>query len=361
MKIVGARTRAVSVPLERPFLAGGLHMTEKVAFVLLELRTDEGIEGLGYAFSLSERPFSAIKAAIDELSDEAVGENPLEPERVAAKLRRAFTWAGPVGIVNMAMAAVDFALWDIAGKAYGQPVYRLLGGHRDRVPCYYSGALWRDFTLEELDKAAPAALEKGFRAMKMRMGSESPDGEEARARVVRDAIGPEVELLVDINQGWTPYHAIKMGRMLERYDFGWLEDPVNHQDVPGSARVAAALDMPVCAGEYHYGKEPFLRLLNSQAVDIAMVDLLRVGGITEWRKAAAVAETFSVPVASHLLPEIAVHLVAAVPNGLTVEYMPWSLPLFLETPQVEDGMMVLPEKPGLGLQLDEEKVSRWSI
>ena len=361
MKIVDARTRAVAVPLERPFLAGGLHMIERIPFALLELRTDEGLTGLGCAFSLSERPFGAIKAAVDGLSEEAVGENPLEPERIAAKLNRAFSWGGPVGVVNMAMAAVDFALWDIAGKAYGQPLYRLLGGHRDRVPCYYSGALWRDFSLKELEGAAQAALEQGFRAMKMRMGSESPQGEEARAKAVREAIGPEVDLLVDINQGWTPHHAIRMGRMLERYEFGWLEDPVSHQDVSGSARVAAALDMPVCAGEYHYGKEPFLRLLNAQAMDIAMVDLLRVGGITEWRKAAAFAETFCVPVASHLLPEIAVHLVAAVPNGLTVEYMPWSLPLFLETPRVQDGMMVLPEKPGLGLELDEEKVSRWSI
>ena len=336
-------------------------MVDRIPFTLLELRTDEGITGLGYAFALSERAFGAIHAAVVDLSQEAVGEDPLGPERVAAKLGRAFSWGGPVGVVNMAMAAVDFALWDIAGKAYGQPVYRLLGGHRDRAPCYYSGALWRDFSLKELDEAAPAALEKGFRSIKMRMGSESPQGEEARAKVVREAIGPDVELLVDVNQGWTPHHAVKMGRMLERYEFGWLEDPVDHRDVAGSARVAAALDMPVCAGEYHYGKEPFLRLLNAQAMDIAMVDLLRVGGITEWRKAAAVAETFSVPVASHLLPEIAVHLVAAAPNGLTVEYMPWSLPLFLETPPVQDGMMVLPDRPGLGLELDEEKVSRWSI
>lgn len=336
-------------------------MTEKVFFVLLRVQVDEGLEGLGYAFSLSERPFRPIKASVDELCQELVGENPLEPERVAAKLGRAFTWGGPVGIVNMAMAAIDFALWDIAGKAYGQPLYRLLGGYRDRVPCYYSGAMWRDFSLKELEEAGPAALERGFRAVKMRMGSESPQGEVARARTVREAIGPGVELMVDVNQGWTPHQAVAMGRRLEPYDLAWLEDPVNHQDIQGSARVAAALDVPVCAGEYHYGKAPFLRLLNAEAVDIAMVDLLRVGGITEWRKAAAIAETFNVPVASHLLPEIAVHLVAAVPNGLTVEYMPWSLPLFRETPRVEDGLMVVPQKPGLGLELDEEKVSRWAI
>ena len=170
MKVVQARTRTVAVPLQRPFLAGGMHMIEKIPFVLLELRTDQGLEGLGYAFSLSERSFWAIKASIDELSQEVVGENPLEPERIAAKLGRAFSWAGPVGIANMAMAAIDFALWDIAGKAYDQPVYRLLGGYRDRVPCYYSGAMWRDYTLDELEEAGPAALENGFRAMKMRMG-----------------------------------------------------------------------------------------------------------------------------------------------------------------------------------------------
>jgi len=360
MKIAKVETRAVVVPLERPFLAGGLHRTESVSFVLLKVYTDDGIEGLGYAFSISQRPFKPIKATIDELSEELTGENPLEPERIAGKLRRAFSWGGPVGIINMAMAAIDFALWDIAGKAYGQPLYRLLGGYRDRVHCYYSGALWRDFSLEELEEAGPDILKRGFRAMKMRMGSERPEGEEARARVMRETIGYDVDLMVDINQGWTPHQAIRMGRILEPYRFFWLEDPVNHQDVQGSAQVAAALDMPVCAGEYHYGKEPFLRLLSAGAVDIAMIDLLRVGGITEWRKVAAIAEAFNVQVASHLLPEIAVHLVSAVPNGLTVEYMPWSLPLFKETPRVENGQMVLPDKPGLGLELDERAVRRWS-
>jgi L-alanine-DL-glutamate epimerase-like enolase superfamily enzyme len=361
MKIAKSETTAVEVPLERPFLAGGLHMVESVPFVLLKLYTDDGIEGLGYAFSLSRRAFRPLKATIDDLRDELAGDNPLEPERIAGKLHRAFAWGGPVGIVNMAIAAIDFALWDIAGKAYGQPLYRLLGGYRDRVHCYYSGALWRDYSLEDLAEEGPAIVERGFRAMKMRMGSEKPEGEEARARVMRDAIGYDVDLMVDINQGWTPHQAIRMGRVIEPYRFFWLEDPVNHQDIQGSARVAAALDVPICAGEYHYGKEPFLRMLNAGAMDIAMIDLLRVGGITEWSKAAAIAETFNVQVASHLLPEIAAHLVAAVPNGLTVEYMPWSLPLFRETPSVEGGEMVLTDKPGLGLELDADAVRRWAL
>ena len=362
MKISKVTTNVVVMPLERPFVSGSLlRRVEELPFVILNVATDDGVEGLGYAFSLSQRAFPPIKAAVDELAEELVGENPLEIEAILRKLRGVSAYGGPGGVISMAIAAIAIALWDILGKACGQPVYWLLGGHRSRVPCYYSGALWRDYSLKELEDEAPAIVERGFKAMKMGMGGQNPEEELERARIVRDAIGYDIDLMVDINQGWTPYHAIRMGRKLEPYGFYWLEDPVNHQDISGSAEVAAALDMPVCAGEYHYGKEPFLGLLNARAMDIVMIDILRVGGITQWRKVVALAETFNVQVVNHLMPEVAVHLLAGAPNGLTVEYMPWSLPLFKETPTVENGEMVLSHEPGLGLELDEQAIRKWIV
>src|SRR5207249_3586310 len=143
-----------------------------------------------------------------------------------------------------------------------------------------------------------------------------------------------------------------VGGRIEPYHLFWLEDPTTHDDYPGLARIAAALTTPIAAGEYHYGIAPFRHLLEARSIDIPMIDLLRVGGITQWMKVAGMAEAFNLPVVSHLVPEIHVHLVAAAPNGLTVEYMPWTLRLFEETPKLERRQLVVPQKPGLGLACD---------
>ena len=150
-------------------------------------------------------------------------------------------------------------------------------------------------------------------------------------------------------------------RRIEPYHLFWLEDPVAHDDYAGLARVADALTAPVAAGEYHYGIVPFRHLLEARAIDVVMIDLLRVGGITQWMKVAGMAEAFNLPVVSHLIPEIHVHLVAAIPNGLTVEYMPWTLRLFEETPALDGGQLVVPRKPGLGLAFDQAAITRYQV
>jgi len=178
---------------------------------------------------------------------------------------------------------------------------------------------------------------------------------------MREAIGPDVDLMCDINQLWSVNQAIEIGRRIEPYHLYWLEDPTAHDDYPGLARIADALTTPIAAGEYHYGIVPFRHLLERRSIDIVMIDLLRVGGITQWMKVAGMAEAFNLPVVSHLVPEMHVHLVAAIPNGLTVEYMPWTLRLFEETPAIEHGQLVVPKKPGLGLAFDQATVKRYQV
>jgi L-alanine-DL-glutamate epimerase-like enolase superfamily enzyme len=242
-------------------------------------------------------------------------------------------------------------LWDIQGKAFGKPVYQLLGGFRDRVPTYASGYLWRTYDRKALAEWGPKLVEQGFRAMKFRMGAEdSPTKEIERMKALREAVGDDITLMVDINQGWDVNQAIKVGRAMERYNLYWLEDPVHHLDYNGLARIAAVLDLPIAAGEYVYGLLPFQHLLERQSIDIAMIDLLRAGGLTPWMKIAHLAEGYNVPVVTHLAPEILCHALAAVPNGLYLEHMPWSFELFREVPQVENGQFVLSQKPGLGLE-----------
>jgi L-alanine-DL-glutamate epimerase-like enolase superfamily enzyme len=143
------------------------------------------------------------------------------------------------------------------------------------------------------------------------------------------------------------------------YGLFWLEDPIDHQDFDGLARIADALDTPIAAGEYHYGIAPFRHMLERRSIDIVMVDLLRAGGLTQWMKVAHMAEAFNLPVVSHLATEVLVHGVAAIPNGLTVEHMPWTFQLFTEEPRIENGEIVLPQKPGLGIEFDEDALDRF--
>jgi L-alanine-DL-glutamate epimerase-like enolase superfamily enzyme len=317
--------------------------------------------GLGLTF-FGAALTPALKVAVETLARLIIGDDPTQVEAIAAKLRRAAGSSGPGGIFSLALSAVDIACWDLKGKAAGKSVCALLGDLRDRVPTYASGALMRQHPVDYLAKAGPRLMDMGFRQMKMQCGSESTMAASVeRVRVMREAIGPDIDLMCDINQLWSVHRAIEMGNRIAQYQLFWLEDPTAHDDYTGLARVADALTTPIAAGEYHYGIVPFRHLLEARSVDIVMIDLLRVGGITQWMKVAGMAEAFNVPVVSHLIPEIHVHLVAAIPNGLTVEYMPWTLRLYEETPAMEGGRLVVPKKPGLGLAFDQAAIKRYQV
>ncbi len=361
MKVSHVTTRLLRTPADNPLVVGIDIGNATRDFVTLELSTDQGLVGVGLTFfggALS----GPLRQTVDALARLLVGDDPLRVEAAAAKLRAAAGSAGPGGIFTLALSAIDMALWDIKGKALGQPVSALLGGHRDRVPTYASGALMRPHPVDYLAKAGPRLRGMGFRQMKMQCGAETtPAREVERVRVMRESVGEDVDLMCDINQLWRVEQAIDIGRRIEPYHLFWLEDPTTCDDYAGLARIADALAMPVAAGEYVYGISPFRQILEHRSVDIPMIDLLRVGGITQWVKVAGMAEAFNLPVVSHLIPEIHVHLIAAVPNGLTVEYMPWTLRLWEETPALEDGMLVVPPRPGLGLAFDKKAIERYEV
>jgi L-talarate/galactarate dehydratase len=361
MKITHVTTRALRTPADNPLVVGLPAPTDTREFVTLELGTDQGAVGLGLTF-FGGALTPALKTAVDELARLTIGEDPTQVEAITAKLRRAAGSSGPGGIFTLALSAVDIACWDLKGKATGQSVCALLGGLRDRVATYASGALMRPHPIDYLAKAGPRLRDMGFRQMKMQCGSEPTVAASVeRVRVMRESIGPDIDLMCDINQLWSVNQAIEVGRRIEPYHLFWLEDPTTHDDYPGMARIADALTTPIAAGEYHYGIVPFRHLLEARSIDIVMIDLLRVGGITQWMKVAGMAEAFNLPVVSHLVPEIHVHLVAAIPNGLTVEYMPWTLALYEQTPPIERGQLVVPTKPGLGLAFDQAAMKRYQI
>ena len=351
------------LPADEPLAGGPAVPGATRDFVTLRIGTDEGIEGMGVTF-FGGALTGALKTAVDALGALAIREDPLRIEAVMDKLRAAAVSCGPGGIFTLALAAIDIALWDIKGKASNLPLAKLAGGHRERVPTYASGALMRTFPLDHVAKAAPLLVETGFRQMKTQLAlpaPTTPEREVERIRVIREAIGPDIDLMCDINQRWNVRQAISIGSRVERYHLFWLEDVVAHDDYPGLASVAAALATPIAGGEYVYGTVPFRHMLEARSVDIVMIDVLRAGGITQWLKIAGMAEAFNLPVVSHLLPEIHVHLVAAIPNGLTVEYMPWAAKLFEEGPAIVNGALVVPDKPGLGLNFDRDAISRYGV
>lgn len=361
MKITHIHTQIVRLPAEEPLAGGPAVASATRDFVALRVGTDEGIEGIGVAF-FGGALTGALKAAVDALGALAIGEDPRGTETIGGKLRAAAGSCGPGGIFTLALSAIDIALWDIKGKALDLPLARLVGGFRERVPTYASGALMRTFSLEHVAKAGAKLVANGFRQMKMQLalpGDTSPGREVERARVIREAIGENIDLMCDINQRWDVRQAISIGKRIEPYHLFWLEDVVAHDDYPGMARVADALATPVAGGEYVYGTVPFRHMLEARSVDIVMIDLVRAGGITQWLKIAGMAEAFNLPVVSHLLPEIHVHLIAAIPNGLTVEYMPWSSRLFEEVPAPVKGELAVPNKPGLGLKFDQDALKRY--
>lgn len=363
MKITRFRSQIVQLPADEPLADGPAVAGATRSMVTLQMQTDNGIEGIGITFFGSALT-ATLKSAVDQLGALTVGEDPLRTEGIVAKLRAAAGSAGPGGVFTLALSAIDLALWDIRGKAQTLPLWQLIGGYRDRVPTYASGALMRQFPLEHVVKAAPRLVEKGFRQMKMQLalpGDTTPEKEVARARAIRQAIGPDIDLMCDINQRWSVHQAIDIGQRIEDVRLFWLEDVTAHDDYDGLARVTAALKTPVAGGEYVYGIAPFRQMLEARSVDIVMIDVLRAGGVTQWLKIAGMAEAFNLPVVSHLVPEIQVHLIAAIPNGLTVEYMPWTFGLWKEVPVPEKGELVVPRKPGLGLEFDPAALKRYAV
>ena len=355
MKIARVRAHAVFLDPEEP-LADGPKSGPRRDLVCVKIATADGIEGCGVSF-FGGALTNTLRHAVEELGALIVGDDPRLTEKIAEKLRAAALSSGPGGIFTLALSAIDTALWDIKGKILGQPVAEMLGGFRKTVPAYASGALMRQFTLKEIEASTKKLVDRGWKAMKTQLalpGHTTPEIEVNRIKVQREILGPDIQLMCDINQRWNVYQAIDIGSRIEQYNLHWLEDVTTCDDYDGLARVTRKLKTPIAGGEYVYGIAPFRQMLEHRSVDIVMIDLLRAGGITQWMKIAGMAEAFNMPVVSHLIPEVHVHLIAAIPNGEIVEYMPWTRKLFDKCALPEKGMMTVPPEPGLGLAFTKE-------
>ena len=360
MKITGIRTMTVDVPLEEPVITA-IHDIRSIGYVLVFVDTDAEATGEGHLFSISAKHMEPLETMTAGLGRLLVGEDAHRVEGLWHRLWGEVNFFGHKGVSLFALSALDMALWDARGKALGQPVHRLLGSCRDAAPAYHSGGLWLSRSQEELVAEAKAFLKQGFRAMKMRLGKPRWQEDVERAEAVRDAVGPDVRLMADANQGFDVTHALRLGRALEPVGLGWFEEPVPAYDVAGHAALAAALDTPIATGETEYTRYGFRPLIEAKAADVLMPDLGRVGGITEFVRVAHMAQAWDLPVSPHVYPEPSLQLCGALQNCALLEYMPWSAPLFREKIAFEDGMARIPDRPGLGFAFDLDALERYRV
>ena len=372
-------------------MADAIHYMPERPTLLVQVHTDEGIVGLGEAAAYGGFLESTEALILGELRRTLLGQDPFRIERLWSMMATRAHQRGKRGMLLMAISGVDIALWDIVGQATRTPLYRLLGGYRDTLDAYASAGFYAgDKDAAALAEEVGGYAERGFRTIKIKVGR-NPDvmlnplydmhasdyatatleEDVERVRKAREAIGPGVRLAIDANNAWTPPVALRFMRLVEPYDVFWFEEPVATEDIEGSAEVARALDVPVAGYETETGLAGFRELIVRRAVDIVQPDVIWTGGITECRKVAALAQAFGLSVIPHVFSSAVasianMHFIAGLPNGGLLEFdqnpNPLRSELFEEPIEVRrDGTVRLPERPGLGVTLNQATVDRYRV
>ncbi len=356
MRICQVDTALYRIPPHRP-IYDATQQFEAMELIVLTIRTASGAQGVGFTYTIG-RGGRAVKTLLDtEIVPLLHGEDALANERIWEKLWWTLHWVGRGGIFSLAQAAVDIALWDLKARVVDVPLYRLLGGYRDRVPTYNTDGGWLNHALPDLVAEATAQVADGFKGIKLKVGKESLTEDLDRLAAVREAIGPAVPLMVDANMRFTPAEAIRRGRAFEPFDLLWFEEPLEADDVAGHAAVQHALAIPLAIGESLYNRHTFAEYVRAGGARILQPDAGRVGGITEWMKIAKLAQAHNVSIAPHFLMELHIHLAAAVPNAIFVEYIPFLHRFVAEPLRIEDGHLRVPDAPGHGIDFLWDKMA----
>ncbi len=358
LTIRSLRTVAVEVPMKLP-LGTSAATIRSAPLLLVDLQTEEGVTGRAYLFCYVPAAAPAVANLLGEALRIVKGDA-VAPLRIWARLARRFTLIGVQGIVRMAMSALDVACWDALAIAAGKPLASLLGGTVRPIPAYNSNGLGL-MPPEAAADEAEKLLAGGFRGVKLRLGHPTPEADLAAVRAVRKALPDDVALMVDFNQALTAADAIRRGRALDGEGVCWIEEPIRHDDFAGCARVARELATPVQIGENFSLPQQMAEAIAAGASDYVMPDLERIGGVTGWQRAAALASAHGLEMSSHLFPEVSSHLLAVTPTCHWLEYVDWADAILLEPLRIADGNAIVPERPGNGLAWDEDAVRRYRM
>jgi mandelate racemase len=345
--------RAVRVPLKRP-LRTAMGEIPAAPLVLIDLEAREAVVGRAYIFAYTDAALAPLSKLVEAIGAEIKG-RAIAPVARMREFDRRFRLIGWQGLIGMAVSGLDMVLWDALARAKDMPLAVLLGGERHPLPAYDSFGM---IDVKADEPAIRASLDRGFRAIKIKIGGGNLELDVASVSAVRTMIGPDVNLMVDYNQSLDPVEARRRIARLEPFDLAWVEEPVAAEDFEGHARVRAGSAIPIQTGENWWFPRDMEKAIATGASDLAMLDIMKIGGVTGWLRAMGQAEAASLPVSSHIFVEASAHVLAVTPSAHWLEFLDIAAAVLSEPNIVEDGKVV-PRGPGLGIEWDEKAIERY--
>jgi len=359
LRLKKVEVRPVILPLTRPIVSK-VGLFDQWPLILIDLYTEEGIVGHSYLEPYIKQSVRYLVPAILDLIEAFKGQTVAAFEFFQQGIS-SLHLVGREGMSMIAVAGLDMAVWDVLAKAAGMPLAVFLGGTLGPVPAYNSNGLWLT-PLETLGEEAKALVDEGgFSGLKLRLGREHVQDDIAAIAAIREAVGAEVKLMCDFNQGMSFGEALHRCHALDNQGLYWFEEPIVYNNIPGYVQLTRELKTPVQIGENFYGSRALYEAVSKGACDYVMPDLMRIGGVTGWLRAAAIAGAAGIPVSTHLYPEIAAHLMRVSETAHWLEWQDWADPLMTEPFKLENGYLIIPDKPGNGIEWDEDAIKRYAL
>ncbi len=362
-RITDTESYLLKVPLGGE-IADSQTKTRHVEFLLVELITNDGVHGWGFNWNYQTGLESARYFVDHEYFPILKGEEDYFRKRIMEKLYYKSHFIGRVGVARVALSAIETALWDIQCKRAGLPLWKLLGAYREKVPIYSTDGGWLNYSAHQVITNFKKLVKKGYTTVKMKIRLPNPGEDYKRVQAVRDAIGYKTKLMLDVNTQWDFNTAMMWGKKLEKFDIYWLEEPLNPFDIRAHAKLARKLNIPIAIGETIYTKETFRDYITSGAAGFVQPDVTKLSGIEEWLEVAHLADVFGVPVVPHTNVQQKLHsqLVASIPNAPMMENAYESiLKIWKEPPKIDAGYMALPRSPGIGCEVNQEVIEKYSL
>jgi mandelate racemase len=349
--------RAVLVPLRRPILSkvGSFH---EWPLILIDLQTEEGIVGRSYLEPYLAQSVRYLVPAILDLAAARVGK-PIHPIDEFQRGRKSLDLVGYEGMSLIAISGLDMAAWDALAKAANLPLAEFLGGSVASVAAYNSNGLWLTDIASLAEEAQALVAQGGFKGLKLRLGRDRLAEDLDAIEAVRSVVGLEIKLMVDFNQGLSLGDALHRCHALDDQQLYWFEEPITYSNLPGYAQLARELKTPVQLGENFYGPRSLSQALAIGAGDFVMPDLMRIGGVTGWLRAAAIAGAAGIQMSTHLYPEFSSHLMRVTETAHWLEWQDWADPILAEPFNLVDGALVVPNRPGAGIEWNEAAVKHY--
>jgi mandelate racemase len=358
LTVKSVQVRPVRVPLKRPVVSK-VGLFDQWPLILIDLYTDQGIVGRSYLEPYLKHSARYIVPAIHDLAAARKGQ-PIRPFDDFQSARKSLNLIGYEGVSTIAIAGLDMAAWDALAKAANMPLAVFLGGTAEPVPAYNSNGLWLTDVGTLAREASELVAEGSFTGLKLRLGRERLDDDLRAIQVIREAVGSDVKLMVDFNQGLTFGDALRRCHALDDQGLYWFEEPTTYNNLSGYAQLARELKTPLQLGENFYGPRELFRAITMGAGDYVMPDLMRIGGVSGWLRAAPIAAAAGIEVSTHLYPEVSAHLMRVTETAHWLEWQDWAYPILAEPFNLAGGRLAIPTKPGCGIEWNEDAVKRFS-